>query len=410
MEAATPLPFSQVRVVGNTLRVDGLVVHDETAVRLAAEHDDPARLVSDAIEIGARVLDREQTGANADFVKAEFEKAAQELNVQFSDRARAVTDGMGEVISRHFGDESNEAVQHKVRQVVRDVSVEMQKELRAELLAEGDANPLAKFHRIQLELAKRTADSHSEQLRALVDKLEATRLEVERLRAEKEKVEELDAERERGTAKGRTYEEAVFAALEELAAARGDDCEAVGDAPGAAGKKGDVLVAIGGCSGPPQGSIVFEAKDERNLSRNKALEYLDASRVGRDADYSVLVVPSDRLPARTFPLKEFNGDKLFVTFDPDDGPLALEVAYGLARARVLMRRGSAAGLDVDALQAEIERAEQDLEAVRKIKSQLTGATKGIDEARSLVETMAGSVRGRLSAIDALVAAGAAAVD
>ncbi len=69
MEAATPLPFSQVRVVGDTLRVDGLVVTDECAVRLAAESDDPSGLVRDAIAIGARVLDREQTGANAEFVK-----------------------------------------------------------------------------------------------------------------------------------------------------------------------------------------------------------------------------------------------------------------------------------------------------------------------------------------------------
>src|SRR4051794_11393774 len=127
MEAATPLPFSQVRVVGDSLRVDGLVVHDETAVRLAAEHDDPSKLVSDAIEIGARVLDREQTGANAEFVKAEFEKAASELNVEFVERARNVAEGMNTVITRHFNDESSEAVQHKVRQIVRDVSTEMQK-------------------------------------------------------------------------------------------------------------------------------------------------------------------------------------------------------------------------------------------------------------------------------------------
>ncbi len=343
MEAATPLPFSQVRVVGNTLRVDGLVVHDETAVRLAAEHDDPARLVSDAIEIGARVLDREQTGANADFVKAEFEKAAQELNVQFSDRARAVTDGMGEVISRHFGDESNEAVQHKVRQVVRDVSVEMQKELRAELLAEGDANPLAKFHRIQLELAKRTADSHSEQLRALVDKLEATRLEVERLRAEKEKVEELDAERERGTAKGRTFEEEVAQAIEAIAAAQGDDSEAVGDVKEASRKKGDVVVGIDGCNGPARGRIVFEAKNAK-LSRPEALRELDRARDERNADFAVLVVAGEgKVPAKMLPLREYNGDKMVVTFDPEEGALGLQVAYALARARVLLRRADGEG-------------------------------------------------------------------
>src|SRR5213078_803604 len=79
MEAATPLPFtsSAVRVLGDRLAIEGLIVDDECAVRLAREHDDPAKLLLDAIEIGARVLDREQTGANADFVRAEFEKAAQ---------------------------------------------------------------------------------------------------------------------------------------------------------------------------------------------------------------------------------------------------------------------------------------------------------------------------------------------
>jgi len=154
MEAATPLPFSQVRVVGDTLRVDGLVVHDETAVRLAADHDDPTKLVSDAIEIGVRILDREHAGANTEFVKAEFEKAASDLNTQFVERARTVAEGMNSVITRHFNDESSDAVQHKVRQIVRDVSVEMQKELRAELLSEGDENPLAKFHKIQLALSQ----------------------------------------------------------------------------------------------------------------------------------------------------------------------------------------------------------------------------------------------------------------
>ena len=74
MEAATPLPFSQVRTHAGRLWIDGLVVDDSSAVRLAHEREqhgeDVSRLVLDAIAIGARVLDREQTGANADFVKA----------------------------------------------------------------------------------------------------------------------------------------------------------------------------------------------------------------------------------------------------------------------------------------------------------------------------------------------------
>jgi hypothetical protein len=115
------------------------------------------------------------------------------------------------------------------------------------------------------------------------------------------------------------------------------------------------------------------------------------------------VVPPERLPAKTWPLREVNGDKLFVTYDvDDDSPLALEVAYGLARARVLMRRGEAGGLDADALRAEVERTQQAMEDVRRIKSQLTGATTAIGEARSILDTMAAGVRGHLAQIDALL--------
>ena len=83
MEAATPLRQPNVRTLGEHLAIDGLVVDDEAAVRLVREReeagDDPVKAVLDAIEIGARVLDREQAGANAEFVRAEFERAARGL-------------------------------------------------------------------------------------------------------------------------------------------------------------------------------------------------------------------------------------------------------------------------------------------------------------------------------------------
>jgi len=406
MEAATPLPFSQVRVVGDTLRVDGLVVHDECAVRLVAEHDDPAKIVADAIEIGARILDREQTGANAEFVKAEFEKAASELNTQFVDRARTVAEGMNTVITRHFNDDSSEAVQHKVRQIVRDVSAEMQKELRTELLSEGDANPLAKFHKIQLALSRQQAEAQAEQMRTLVDKLEATRLEVERLRAEKEKLEEVAAVEERSSGKGRTYEEAVAEAIESFATAQGDDSEAVGDAKEATGKVGDVVVGIDACSGPARGRIVFEAKNKK-LSRPEALRELDAAREQRNADFAVLVVAAEsKLPARMLPLREYNGDKMVVTYDPEEGTLALQVAYALARARVLMRKADAesSGIDGDAIRACGERALQQLGEVQRIRQQLSASKTAIDKADSIVGTMSDGVKVQLAEIQALVAA------
>src|SRR3954454_12112366 len=79
MEAATPLRKPHVRTVGDRVVVDGLVVDDDAAVRIVREREesgaDTERVITDAIEIGARVLDREQAGANADFVKGELDKA-----------------------------------------------------------------------------------------------------------------------------------------------------------------------------------------------------------------------------------------------------------------------------------------------------------------------------------------------
>ena len=251
---------------------------------------------------------------------------------------------------------------------------------------------------------KHNADQQGEHLRGMNERLEAMRLELAGLKAEKQRLEEVAAEVDRGTAKGRTYEEAVYEALDGIAYAQGDDCDAVGDLPGVGGKKGDVVVAIDACAGPARGRIVFEAKNSQ-LPKKRALAELDEAMAARGADYGVFVVPADeKLPARTPQLREFNGDKLFVTFDPDEGStLALEVAYGLARARVLMARAAGGGIDVAALHAELERAQGAMEDVRRIKSQLTNATTGIEEARRIVDAMAATVRGHLATIEGLLA-------
>ena len=425
MEAATPLRQARVGIVGDRLVVHDLDVQDECAVRLVRERDkagdDPVKTVRDAIEIGARVLDREQAAANSEYVKTEFERASRELEREFTDKARTVAEHFGTKVDEVFGPESGRlardleklfgegssaSVQNRVRELVSDALVKSREDLVRQFSAADGSNPLADFKAGALETITQAANRSHATERALLQQLGELRKELQGLRDEKEKLEEVTAERERGTAKGRTFEEAVADSIDALALRQGDVAEAVGDQPGAAGKTGDVVVDIDACHGPARGRVVFEAKDRR-LSKPAALEELDRALAGRDADFAVLVVPTpEELPAKLEPLREYNGDKLLVALDPDDPDgLALEVAYRLARARVLMARGGQEGVDGAAVHDVVERALHAMDDVRKVKSQLTGAKTGIDRAYEVVEEMAARVRGRLAEVDALVLAG-----
>src|SRR6188472_2260106 len=126
MEAALPLRPPSVRTAGDRVAVDGLVVDDPIALRLVREReesgDDPVRLVLDALEIGARVLDREQAGANAEFVRTEFEEQApavgERLAKQLEDVFGAETGSLSKALERHFSDDSSGSVQQRVRALV----------------------------------------------------------------------------------------------------------------------------------------------------------------------------------------------------------------------------------------------------------------------------------------------------
>jgi hypothetical protein len=423
MEAATPLHRPQVRTQGDRLVVDALVIDDPCAVRLAGEReaagDDPARFVQDAVAIGARVLDREQAGAQADFVRAEFEKQAREVETAFGERAQRVGDDLAKQLEtvfgaenghltkslqKHFSDDSAGAVQHRVKAVVDEVTRKMRDDLLRQFSSADGQNPLADFKSASVGAIRQMGDRQDARLHALLEKLAGLEVQVERLHGEREKQLELVAEQERGTAKGRTYEEAVFAALDAIAVAQGDDADAVGDLKGATRKTGDIVVAIDGCRGASRGSIVFEAKDRR-LSKPEAMRELERAKAERGADYAVLVVPcDDELPAKTQPLREHQGDKLFVSYDPEDGSrVALEVAYALARARVLMARGGGDGIDTAAVGDVAERALGALRDTQKVKLQLTGASSSIDTARQVLVAMEEQVKCHLAEIQELLA-------
>ena len=265
-------------------------------------------------------------------------------------------------------------------------------------------NPLADFKARTVDAIREADDRQHKTQRALLAQMNELEKQLQGLRDEKQKLEEVAEERERGTAKGRSYEEAVCEALDSIAKVLGDVADPVGDDRGAGGKKGDVIVGIDGCNGPERGRIVFEAKDKQ-LSKPRFYSDLDGSLEQRDADYAVLVVPTpEEVPAKLHSLREYQGDKMIAVFDPEDGStLELEFAYRVARARVTAVREGADEIDAAAVRATVARAVAAMDDVRKIKSQLTTAQNGIGGARDLLEAVEARVRAELSQVDEALA-------
>ena len=190
MEAATPLRQANVRTIGDRLVVDGLVVEDECAVRLVRDReqngDDPVRVVRDAVEIGARVLDREQAGANAEFVKTEFEKASKDVQQELTEKARTIAeffetqfaavfgedDGqLAKELERRFGDGSAVSVQNRVREAVAETLKKSREDLVRQFSAADERNPLADFKSAAVREIQQAASRSDATQRALLQKL-----------------------------------------------------------------------------------------------------------------------------------------------------------------------------------------------------------------------------------------------
>ena len=401
MEAATPLNIPRVQSLADRLVIDGLQVRDEAAIRLAYETDDPVAMILKMIEVGARVLDRESSGAQAEAMRLELEKASSEVRNELGQSTQQVTTEMITQLVALFGsEESPGRVAQKIDEIVGKSMGTTREELVKFLTSEQ--SPIVHIAKASDQVQKERHEQSQREFRTLKEELNHMKLQLERAKGEEEKDAAVAAEAERGTAKGRTYEESVFVALDALAVPQGDDCEATGDLKAGTGKKGDVVVTIGAATGPGRGRIAFEAKNSR-LSRPEALRELDAVKAERNAEFAVLVVPSeDKVPAKMLELREYNGDKMIVTFDAEDPLPGLQVAYSLARARVLMTRGNEDEIDGDAIREMTERALLAMENVRRVKQQLTASKTSIDKAEEIVDSMSAQVRTHLADIETLL--------
>jgi hypothetical protein len=415
-----PAEGGAVRALDDRLVIERLTVADERAARVVRERAEAGQAspetATTAIEIGARVLDSEETAANVDYVRHELEAGLGQLRSQLDgtleEGAKAITEQLAAV----FGAERNDSVQAQIREIVAAGSTEQTQTLMRSLTAEDSSNPLvavqARLGKAMLEAeqrhrqeVERLREAYSKEARALQAQLGSVREEMTRL-VEREAADERVAEAEEaGTRKGFTFEERVHEALERIASARGDAAiHTGGEAAEGGGKKGDTLVEIGACDGPAQGRILFEAKDKK-LSKNDAWAELNDGMAARAASFAVLVVAGeDKVPAGRQQLHEYEGNKLIVAVDRDDpAGLPLEVAYRLAAARVAMARDRDLTVDAVAVRDAAHEAVSTLKQAQAIRSTLTGIKTSSDKARAGLDTMVAAVQAKLDRIDALVA-------
>jgi hypothetical protein len=434
MEAVHKLQFpdQSVELRGRSVVIDNLVVDDHTLVELVErrlEREITAlETVTDALEIGARVLDREATGAEVDAIRRELERVSTEAEHSFSERARTIgeslenqferflgedggaiskvldthSEELAELVARHFSGDRSTAVQHEVKELVTKALTDSRQDLLRQFSAEDGHNPLADFKAAVVREVKRSGESHDK----LIEKLAQLEGEVKRLHDARAAEVELTAERERGTSKGRAFEQQAFELVEAMASARGDVAHHVGDERSASGgKKGDIVIEVDAASGPSKARIAIEAKDER-LSKNRAWDTLNAALAERDAGFAILVVGSDeKVPAGREPLHEYEGNKMIVTLDKDVlDTRALELAYRYARCRCLMAGERDLALDAAGVRDAAEEALSALRDAQKIRSSLTGANNSVKAAHETLDTMVTRVQASLARVESLVSA------
>ncbi len=421
-----------VRAIGDRLVIESLTISDERSARVVRqrlEAEQPAAdTVAKAIEIGARVLDREEVAAEVDYVKREFERLQSQhretiakQNEDAVDRIEeALKRGLGaddspgalgaaleshrgdlsELIAETFGEGRESAVQAQIRTILE----QRDEEFLRRLSADGESNPLAPLMSVIRNWARDRKEDQDQRDEKLEQKLNEVLKETAELAGLQRGGEQLKAAIEAGTQKGFDFEDVVHEEIERIASARGDAAHHVGGVSNEAGsKKGDTLVEIGGADGPPKARVIFEAKDKK-LSRNDAWKELDAELEGRDASFAVLVVSAQsKIPARTEELHEYQGNKMVVALDKEDlDPLGLELVYRYACARALM--ASEANLEVDAsgVAAQVERAAAVLKRGKGVRDNLTRAQQGIDGAREGFDEIVADVETCLAEVESLI--------
>ena len=358
--------------------------------------------VTKALKIGAIALKDITITQKVDYIKAEFQKLYIELDKALHQELGQ--EGMQGELEKIFGDTG------KLQQCLDNVFGKNGKLARDILDMNNKTSPIGQLREtIESYFVGKDSqvygmlDPHAKNspmccLRDdLMDKLERIETKVTEQIAKKEIIEKTPQ-------KGFIFEDTLDQFLMSITKPFSDSIERVSKEIGTlGGKKGDFVISINDAmtEGRPA-SIVIEAKTGEKISlTQKGLKgELDDAIKNRQANFAIAVTETTTDAAGCY--RELEKDKIICAYG--DNGLPLEVAYRVARARVLlnMHRESKKEIDTGRIRAIIDRISNDLKTIQGVKTKLTSITNTSDNIRTDISQLETSIRESLNEIQEII--------
>jgi hypothetical protein len=400
-------------VVGDRITVTDLELTDAGLAGFVSGVPEPERpaLAVNALRVGLQALASAGTSANMDLVRLEFARMVEQMAVNNLRAAETVdatlratfADGEGKLprmLEEFLGDGG------RLRRLTadlfdpnrRDSAIGQLQDLLGRYF-DGDGSRFAQLLDPTREASPlyQFRNEVTGEFRSIGERIAALEA-ASKARAD---------ERSRGTAKGVEFEDAVEAALAELAHGVGDVLERTGTEAGDAlrSKKGDFVLTIDPTrTGGRELRVVIEAKD-RAVSRRAMAEELNAARANRGAAISMVVFTPEHAPTGVSPFA-LVGTDVYAVYDPEaDGGVGLEAAFRVARVMALLTlRESTGQVDVAGIGEALQDVQFAVENVRKMKTRLSGIGSAAQEIATLLDELRERVLASVRDIDDMVRA------
>lgn len=384
-----------------------LKIDDKEILDLLLAYDEAKRnnIALKALKIGLVALKNIETTGNVDYVEKEFNRFKNDLDKQFLVLSESFNKNLEEAdnlikdkLSKNFDPENG-----IMPQVLNRYLGEGGK-LSDLFDEENNSSAVAKIKKIfgdyfddEASVVYKLLDPNNQKspLNSFRDEILNRLVEIEKEIRGKETAK---VEAQRGTQKGFEYEGVVFAEIEKIARVFGDTCLPTGKDTGLIpeSKLGDVLVTLNpSATGGATLKLIFEAKD-KGMYVNDLLDELEGAKRNRGADVAVAVVSGvDTLKdvnSSIGMLRDYPNNRTICVLDKEVvDPIALEVAYKLGRAKLLLQLKAkdmkSESIDLVAINTLIDEIGKKVKEFSGIKSVLTKASTTIGEAQDQIETM-----------------------